>query len=165
VVRKKDGRKMLSAIWELSPDGNTLTDNYTEFDGDKPRSTVKYLYQRTAAGSGFGGTWESIMPAEPAFVLQIRPYGENGLSLTRGSAVVRKLNFDGKDYPLEGARIEGLTSSSRRVDERTVEITDKINGKTLRTERIELSPDLKILTRTLRPVSRSEPDVFVFERQ
>ena len=31
VVRKKNGRMMLTARWNLSSDGNTLVDNYTEF--------------------------------------------------------------------------------------------------------------------------------------
>ena len=31
VVRKKDGRMLLTATWNLSKDGNTLTDNYTAF--------------------------------------------------------------------------------------------------------------------------------------
>ena len=32
VVRKKDGRTLLTGNWKLSQDGKTLTDNYTEFD-------------------------------------------------------------------------------------------------------------------------------------
>src|SRR2546428_6088589 len=40
-----------------------------------------------------------------------------------------------------------------------------VNGKVTRTERRELSPDLKTLTRTVRPVGQREPAIFVFERQ
>src|SRR5215813_129644 len=39
VVRKKDSRVLLTAIWKLSPDSNTLTDNYTEFSPDGSAST------------------------------------------------------------------------------------------------------------------------------
>ena len=42
---------------------------------------------------------------------------------------------------------------------------DKIEGKIMRTEHIELSSDLKTLTRTVRPVGQREPNIFVFERQ
>src|SRR5215467_5818433 len=34
VVRKKDGRIMLTGTWKLSQDGKTLRDNYTEFDSN-----------------------------------------------------------------------------------------------------------------------------------
>ena len=167
VVRKKDGRMMLTATWKLSQDGNTLTDNYTEFASDGSPSTVKYLYKRTAAGQGFAGTWESPMPINSASVLQIRPYEESGLSLIRSSdEVTRNVKFDGKDYPNVGRHaVEGSTSSARRMDQRTLEITDKIKDKIMRTEQIELSPDLKTMTRTVHPVGQHNPNIFVFERQ
>ena len=166
VVRKKDGRMLLTARWRLSQDGNTLTDHYTEFAPNGSQSTVKYLYQRTAAGASFAGTWESTIPISSAFVLHIQPYEGNGLSFIRSPQDTRNLKFDGKDYPLEGGgAAQGATSSARRVDERTLEIIDKLNGKVIRTERRELSPDLKTLTRTVRPVGQREPNIFVFERQ
>src|SRR5215469_9847457 len=166
VVRKKDGRTLLTAIWKISPDGNTLTDNYTEFGANGSPSTVNYLYKRTAAGTGFAGTWESTIPMTLAFVLQIRPYEGNGLSFIRSPHDTRNLKFDGKDYPVEDRGVaQGATSSARRVDERTLEIIDKVNGKITRTERRELSPDLKTLTRTVRPVGQHDPNIFVFERQ
>jgi hypothetical protein len=166
VVRKKDGHMMLTATWNLSQDGNTLTDHYTEFPPNGSSSTVKYLYNRTAAGTGFAGTWESTMPITSAVVLQVRPSEGNGLSFYRSPQDTRNLKFDGKDYPVEVRGVaQGSTSSARRVDERTLEIIDKVNGKVTRTERRELSPDLKTLTRTVRPVGQREPNIFVFDRQ
>ena len=166
VARKKDGRVLLTAVWKLSPDGNTLTDNYTEFGPNGSPSTVNYMYNRTEAGTGFAGTWESTMPMTSSFVLQIRPYEGSGLSFIRSPQDTRNLKFDGKDYPVEGRGVaQDSTSSARRVDERTLEIIDKVNSKVTRTERRELSPDLKTLTRTVRPVGQREPAIFVFERQ
>jgi hypothetical protein len=150
---------------EAFPDGNTLTDNYTEFQPNGSPSAVNYLYKRTAAGTGFAGTWESPTPMTSAFVLQIRPYEGNGLSFIRSPQDTRNLKLDGKD-PVEGRGLaKGSTSSSRRVDERTLEIIDKVNGKVTRTERRELSADLKTLTRIVRPAGQRDPNIFVFERQ
>jgi hypothetical protein len=168
VVRKKDGHTLLTGIWKLSQDGSTLSDNYTEFaqNGSPSTPTVNYLYKRTAAGTDFAGTWEAKMPMEEAFVLQVRPYEGDGLSFIRSSDDTRNVKFDGKDYPNVGqGDAQGSTSSARRVDERTLEITDKLNGKITRTLRIELSPDFKTLTRTVRPVGQREPNIFVFKRQ
>lgn len=165
VVRKKDGRTLVTGIWKLSQDSNTLSDNYTEFGPNGSPSTTDYLYKRTAAGPGFTGTWESPMPVD-SFVLQIRPYEANGLSFTRSEEDTRNLIFDGKDYPTTGRGVApGSTSAARRADERTLEITDEIDGKIKRTIRIELSADLKTLTRTVHPAGQRDPDVFVFERQ
>jgi hypothetical protein len=166
VVRKRDGHTLLTATWNLSKDGNTLTDNYTEFPPNGPSSTVKYVYNRTAAGAGFAGIWESTMPMTSAIVIQIRPYEGNGLSFIRSPEDVRNLKFDGKDYPVEGpGTAKGATSSARRLDERSLELIDKVNGKVTKTERRELSPDLKTLTRTVRRVGQRDPNIFVFERQ
>jgi hypothetical protein len=167
VVRKKDGKVMLMGKWKLSQDGKTLNDDYTEFGPNgSPTTNVNYLYQRTAPGLGFAGTWESPMPTESAFVLQVRPYEENGLSFIRSMEDTRNVKLDGKDYPNAGGHVaEGSTSSARRVDDRTLEITDKVKGKVTKIEKIALSRDLKTLTRTVHPVGQRDPSVFVFERQ
>jgi len=166
VIRKKDGRMLLTGNWRLSHDGNTLTDNYTEFRPDGSQSTTNYLFTRTAGGPGFAGTWESTMPMTSSFVLQIRPYEGTGLSFIRSPQDTRNFKFDSKDYPVDGRGVPpGSTSSARRVDERTLEITDKVNGKVTRIDRRELSPDLRTLTRTVQPAGQRNPAIFVFERQ
>lgn len=167
VVRKKGGRTLVTGTWKLSPDGNALSDDYTEYGSSGSPSTVNYQYKRTAGGAGFAGTWESAMPIDSAFVLQIQPYEENGLSFINSSEdVTLNVKFDGKDYSTFGRHVaKDSTISARQVDEHTLEITDKIEGRITKTERIELSPDLKTLTRTVLPVGQHEPNVFVFQRQ
>jgi hypothetical protein len=168
VVRKKDGRILLTGMWKLSQDENTLSDHYTEFPPNGAPSTIDYVYKRTAVGQGFAGTWESPMqiPMTSAFVLQIRSYDGDGLSFIRSPQDTRNVKFDGKDYPVEGPGLaKGSTSSARRVDERTLEIVDKLNGEVTRTERREISADLKTLTRTIHPVRQHDPNIFVYERQ
>jgi len=51
------------------------------------------------------------------------------------------------------------------VNERTLEMMDKVNRRVLDTQRISLSFDLKTLTMTVREMGRSQPNVLVFERQ
>jgi hypothetical protein len=59
----------------------------------------------------------------------------------------------------------GTSSSIRRVDERTLVITDKTDGKVTDTEAIGLSADLRTLTMTVHIPGRDNPNVMVFERQ
>ena len=170
VQRKKDGRILIKATWKLSADGAALGDDYTEFAPDGQVSVhAKYLYHRTADGSGFAGTWESPVPADnvPSALLQIRPYETTGLSFVLpAQEVIRNIKFDGKDYPLIGRGIaEGTTSSAHRVDQRVLEVTDKNKGTIKKTQQIELSPDLETLTQTTHPVGQHGPNIFVFERQ
>src|SRR5215471_11826507 len=59
VVRKKDGRTLLTANWSLSKDGNTLTDHLTGFDANGSPEPMTYVFRRRGGGSGFVGTWVS----------------------------------------------------------------------------------------------------------
>jgi hypothetical protein len=168
VVRKKDGRKLISADWRLSKDGATLTDYFTGVSPDGSTFTLVYLYNRTAGGSGFTDTWVSkSLEPDSVFVLQVRPYERDGLSWTDPlEGLTRNVKFDGKDYPLLGSALPpDLVSAVRRVDEHTLEVSDKFKGKINDTELIELSSDLKTLTMTLRSTGSSDPQIRVFERQ
>jgi hypothetical protein len=52
------------------------------------------------------------------------------------------------------------------VNERSLEITDKIEGKITETRRIELSADLKTLTMSMLLAGESKPkNILVFDRE
>lgn len=153
VTRTRDGRKLLTATWTLSIDGQSLTDDVTSFDENGAPSNIKSVYARVAPGSGFTGTWVSRSAAiNSVTILQIRPYESNGLSLTVPSEnLTVNLTFDGQNV--------------RRINARTLEITRKANGKVTQTEEYVVSSDLKTLTRTTHVVGESQPLITIFERQ
>jgi hypothetical protein len=181
VVRKKNGRTLLSADWALSADGKTLNDAFTQylpngmtlFSQSLPNGStlfLPYVYERTAGNSGFLGTWDSESAQVASGIeLQIQPYEGEGLSLKRSDEeMVKQIKFDGNDYPdldpHEGDK--GSAYSGRRVNERSLEITYKFKGKITGTRQIELSTDLKTLTTTERLVGESMPkSILVFDRE
>ena len=168
VVRKRDGRILLTAIWTLSENGNALTDDFTSIAPNGSTYNVKYLYKRTAAGTGFVGTWVSTtQTVTSVVVIKIQPRETDGLSFIDTSREeTRNVKFDGRDYPKVGPNVvPGSTCSLRRLNDRTLEMTDKIDGKVIYTQQIELSPDFKTLTMTRRIAGQSEPNVRVFDRQ
>jgi hypothetical protein len=168
IVRKKDGRVLLIANWTLSKDGNTLTDDFSAISPEGTASTVKLAFKRAASGSGFAGTWDSTnAPVGSVFVIQIRPYEGDGLSIVNSSSLTRNMKLDGKDYPNAGPNAAMLpTSSVRRRDARTLELVDKsVDGKVYDTQKIELSPDLRTLSVSVQKEGRTQPSILVFERQ
>lgn len=167
-VRKKDGRMLLTAYWTLSKDGSTLNDDFTSFAPDGTASNVKLVFQRTTATAGLIGTWEGVSSTVNfTLVLTIRPYDDGGLSLSStASDKPKNLSFDGKDYPdLSSNAATGATYSARRVSERSLEVTDKLDGKIVDTRQYLLSSDLKTMTLTIRQTGRRTPNILVFERQ
>lgn len=59
----------------------------------------------------------------------------------------------------------GYTGSAHRVNEHTIEITDKVKDKHIDTQRMEVSPDGKTLTFTVFIPNREKPQIQVFERE
>lgn len=168
VVRKQEGRILITAHWNLSKDGNTLADDFTQFGPNGSSTNVKYVYKRTAGRSGFSGTWESASETlTSVYVIAVEPYDGDGLSFINATqGITRNVTFDGKDQPLMGSNAPaGSTSVARRVNEHALEITTKINDKVASTQEATLSPDGKTLTMTIHPAGRTAPLIFVFDRQ
>jgi hypothetical protein len=168
VVRKRNGRMLLTAIWNLSQDGSTLTDNFTGINPNGSTYNLNYVYKRKGEGSGFAGEWVSTSETVNSIVLmQVRPYEGDGLSfIDRSAQVTRNVKFDGKDYPNVGPNVPpGSTSSIRRVNDHSLEMTYKIDGKVRYTQGIQLSADFNTLTITRLIVGESETNIRVFERQ
>jgi hypothetical protein len=168
VVRKTDGKILLTANWKLSVDGNTLDDDFTLIQPNGSKFNVYYVYKRTAGGPGFDGTWDSTRETvSSVFELQIQPYESDGLTFVIPSqGTVKNLNFDGKDYAYERPNVKAkFASSMRRVDERTLAVTDKVDGKLAGTEEIKISPDHNVLTMTIQSVGQTRPEIRVFDRE
>jgi hypothetical protein len=168
VVRKRNGRTIVQGIWKLSEDGKTLSDTFTANQPDGSTFSLDYVYTRTAGTSGFVGTWESTSEkVNSVFEFQIQPYEGDGLSfITPAQKTTQSMKFDGKDYQTQGPNVPaGSASSGRRVSDHSLEITDKMEGEVTDTRQIELSPDLKTLTITVRPVAQSKPNILVFDRE
>ena len=167
VVRKKDGRVQISAIWTLSPDGHSLRDDFTGYPRNGSSFTIHYLYTPLGAASGFAATWDSITEKPGREEIEVQPYQDNGLSFIHQTQhSTKNMKFDGKDYPVKDANAPpGATSSARRVGAGTLEFTEKRNGKVADKQRIQLSPDGKTMTMTIQPASGRKPDVLVYERE
>ena len=169
VVRKKEGRKVVSAIWTLSGDGKTLDDAFTGYQPDGSPINVHYIYQRAAGSSGFPGTWDSLSAElDSSIELEVRPYEGDGLSFSSdGRRTAKNVKFDGKDYAGSGPDVPpGAASSGRRASQRSLEITNKLQGKTTDIRDIEVSADLQTLTMRIRQSGEREPkNVLVFDRE
>jgi hypothetical protein len=75
LVRKQDGRIVVSATWKLSEDGRSLRDAFTNVQPDGSTLTVNYVYRRMSGTSGIAGAWESTTkPVGLKFELGIEPY-------------------------------------------------------------------------------------------
>ena len=169
VVRKKEGRTIIMANWTLSADSKTLDDDFTSYQPDGSPTKVRYTYQRSAGSLGFPGTWDSVSAeVDSSIELEIQPYEGDGLSFSCPALQFdRKTRFDGKDHARTGPNVPpGTTSSGRRVNPSSLEITSKLQGKIMGTQQIEVSTDLKTLTMTIRQTGERKPKyILMFDRE
>jgi len=92
VIRKRNGRMQVSAIWSLSENGSTLTDHFTGFNANGSTYSLNYVYQRKGGGSGFAGEWVSTSETVNSVVLlQVRPYEGDGLSFILPASMTRQV--------------------------------------------------------------------------
>ncbi len=167
VRRKKDGRLLLEGTWKLSKDGGELMDYFREFGPDGSTLSVDYVYQRVGGGSGFAADWQSVKETmHSPFLMEVKEFDGDGFSfITPSQHKTKNVKLEGKDHTNDGPNEDrGASSSMRRVDERTLVITDKAGGKVTDTQEIGLSANLKTLTMTVRIPGRDRPTVLVFER-
>lgn len=167
VVRKMNGRVQISAIWTLSPDGKSLRDDFTGYPPNGSSFTIHYIYTPIGAASAFAATWDSTSEKPGRVEIEVQPYQENGLSfINQAQHSTKTMKFDGKDYPVKDANAPaGAMSSARRVNARTLEFTEKRNGRVADTQHIQLSPDGKTLTMSIQPANGRRRNVLVFERE
>jgi hypothetical protein len=167
-VRKHNGKVSSTATWTLSKDGKRFTSatDGTRPDGSKYHNVFEA--KRVAGTSGLAGTWEStkMQMSSPA-AMEIATSQSGGWSIMFPAEKERTdLKFDGKDYPDKGPRVaKGTTMSGQRTNDRTVEFTGKVKGKTVYTEQMKLSKDGKTLTATLHFPGVAKPEVDVYERE
>src|ERR1700761_5526186 len=74
VVRKRNGRMEISAIWTLSPDGKSLRDDFTGSPSNGPSFTIHYIYTPIAGASGFAATWDSTSERPGRDEIEVQPY-------------------------------------------------------------------------------------------
>lgn len=167
MVDKKDGKVTSSMTHTLSEDGNTQTIKGTNYRPDGSTSDFAVNLKRVGSGSGWTGTWESTdvkigSPDE----WEIEPYEAGGLTFnTPQYHDTLSMKFDGNDYEEKGPNVApGSTSSGKRVNDHTLDVTDKIKGKVMDHTRFEVSPDGKTLTLTIHEMGQPNAMTIVYDK-
>jgi hypothetical protein len=168
IAYKKDGRVLMNTVWKVSADGQTMTYIATgtrpNGQGFKNQLTAK----RTAGNAGLVGTWESTdVKLSAPDEIRIESYDRDGHTIIfpARKATIR-MKYNGRNYREEGPTVEdGSTSSGRRIDERTIDTIERINGKIVETARATISADGKTQTIVGTEPGAKNPVVLVYERE
>jgi hypothetical protein len=167
MVIKVNGKVVSSMVHRVSDDGQTQTIEGTRTRADGTKSEFKVETKRLGSGSGWSGTWESTKlnfsrPAE----FEISAHGSGGLSFYIPARKEKlSMNFDGKDYEPTGPEVPpGWSSSGKRADQQTLEVSDKFKGEVVSNSQYQVSQDGKTMTLTEHSKGQPNPLVIIYDK-
>jgi hypothetical protein len=150
LTSKKGGKVAGTQKLTVSDDGKTLTTEWSFVAQGGQQGNGKYDSDRVGdapAGSNkVSGTWHAnkVEGASDNVSLFTYKVTADGLSMSDPTGDSYTAKFDGKDYPYKGD--PGTTSVSlKKIDDNTIEESDKRNGKVISVARMTVEPDGKTM--------------------
>jgi hypothetical protein len=148
--RKLKGREMGHSTMSVTPDGNTLTTNWTDTsDTNAKPSTGSFEENRVARGPAgshaLSGSWT------PAKIADVNP-DEITLTLKADAAMLHMsaptgvsydARLDGTPTPIKGD-LAGATVSVKRLSDNAYQEIDTAGGKVIKVNTFTLGPDGKL---------------------
>jgi len=164
---KLDGRVLSVDTIHISADGKTMTETAK---GTKPNGEAfndVTTLQRTSGGPGLTGKWKSTEVKSSTEMWEITPNGDDGLTMKIVDFdAICTMKFDGKDYPATGPTVpKNFTLAARKTGPRSLEMTEKMDGKVLSTDSFSVSADGKTLTDEAVPAGTTEKIKAVYDKQ
>lgn len=153
ITETKKGKVVQTETLTASDDGSKLSTEFSITSENGQQGNGKGYYDRTASGPAgankVSGTWkpakfESASDSMMSFTFKTN---DNGISMNDGTGDSYDAKFDGKDYDYKGD--PGVTSVVlKKIDNNTIEETDKRNGKVIAVTQLTVAPDGKSMKMT-----------------
>ena len=149
-VDKKGGKENATVTRTASEDGNMLTTEWTAISESGQETHGKFSSTRVgAAPAGLNkvsGTWhpDKVEDASAGVTTVTYTVTADGITMSDPTGDSYTAKFDGKDYPYKGD--PGTTSVSlKKIDDNTIEETDKRNGKVIGVSTMTVGADGKTM--------------------
>jgi hypothetical protein len=170
VTAKKKGKTVWEQSRTVSDDGNTQTVKTTIYPENSDQTvtaevTSTRVGKALAGANETSGSWRinKIKESENGLTTTYKMSGDElSMSTPTGASYTAKL--DGKNYPVKGAYGYDAVSL-KRVDERTIEETDKREGKVVNVVKMSVAPDGKKMTVVVTNKLTGRSSTYIAEKQ
>lgn len=150
ITMEKDGKPAGTNKMTTSDNGKVLTSEGTFLANNGQQGSMTVVYDRVGAaaanGNKISGTWHQrkLENASENTMRITFKVSDEGMAMSDPMGDSYDAKFDGKDYPFKGD--PGTTSVSlKKVDDNTIEETDKRNGKVISVSRMTVGADGKTM--------------------
>ena len=167
-TNERDGKVTNKSKWTVSADNQTFTSIDENMRPDGTTGRTETTFKRTGGTTGLAGTWTttSVKILSPTSITIAKWQGDG---YSRTSAVFKEtleFKLDGKEYTPKGPRVPpGMTVTAKKIDASNMELTYKLKGNTVETDKYEVSADGKTLTQTVTYPGVSKPEIDVWNRE
>lgn len=153
IARKKGGRFLLLETVTVSADGRMRTvDSTASANPGAGQAALKFKSTQIRVSAGpagsheISGTWRMQKMNYPQKEMIVTYKSTpNGLMMSWETGASFDAKFDGKDYPVKGGA-EGSALSLKKVNDRSIDMINKRDGKIVAVTHITVSADGKTLT-------------------
>jgi hypothetical protein len=150
ISSKKGGKPSIKMKLTASDDGKTLTTDWSFISESGKEGSGKVISERVgdapAGANKVSGEWHAnkFDDASDSVTTFTYKVTADGISMSDPTGDSYTAKLDGKDYPYKGD--PGTTSVTlKKIDENTIEETDKRNGKVISVARMTVGPDGKTM--------------------
>jgi hypothetical protein len=164
----RNGSKVFTAEWELSPDGNTLTIKSTRFHTDGSVKAKESHYTRTSGSTGFVGGWKDVNPLDGSALIWQISVGSRAVHFSYPEREIHAdASLNGTDTVFQGQLASpGGTIAVMKRGPREFELTNKMHGQVVSVGYWRISGDGRSLTESYWVPSRSNDKlVRVYDKQ
>jgi len=151
VMTKKSGKTVSDQTRTVSDDGKTLTVKTVAHPPNSDQTvgteiTASRVGKAPAGANGTSGSWRTnkVAQSENGLATTYKS-GSDGLSMSTPTGVSYTAQVDGKDYPVKGSYAYNSVSL-KRVNDHTIEETDKRDGKVVFVLKMTVAADGKKMT-------------------
>jgi hypothetical protein len=165
---ERDGKVTSKSKWTVSADNQTFTSLDENMRPDGSTGKTEAVFKRTGGTSGLVGTWQttSVKILSPTSITIAKWQGDGYSRTNPVFKETLEFKLDGKEYAPKGPRVPpGLTVSAKKIDDHGMELTYKLKGKMMETDKYEVSADGKTLTQTVTYSGVSKPEIDVWDRE
>jgi len=171
IINKKDGKTVYTETDKVSPDGNSLSEKFSDQTQGNPEpvtgEVVMTRVSKGASGShAVSGSWRAQKVSDVSkngltITLQAT---DRGLKMSTPTGQSYDAMFDGKEYPVQGDPGKTVVTL-KKIGKDTIEETDKRDGKIVSVFRMTVSKDGKSINAVVDDKERGTKTTFTMQKQ
>jgi hypothetical protein len=160
-IEKTNGSVVSGEKFTVSPDGNTVTDEFGNW-----KLIMGRVEKAPTGAHELSGSWQPLKMesvSDKELLVTYKLVGDS-FSMSRPTGQSYSARLNGADAPYKGdSDTNGV--ALKRIDKNTIEETAKLNGKVISVTRLTVAPDGRSMTVSVKDLQDGSTNQFAMQKQ